>query len=444
MTTHQATATPEKRLFISLITRDISLADAILDLLDNSINSAISKQRLELHTPSAYISLLERKKGKATTKVSIAFDEKHFIMEDDAAGISLKDAEDRVFKFGRSPDDGSGHANEDDTLSVYGIGMKRAIFKIGDHVQIVSKSAEDGFSMDLRVRAWEKLAQDRWSIPIGVMKHRQGQRTGTSIEIKELFPDIARRIGDSSFEGELVRKISRTYSYFLERVVSVEVNGVTVQPSDLRFGENLASQHFELEGVSCAVIAGLYIPEGKFFSASQAGWYVFCNGRAVAFADKTEMTGWGNFLPTFQPKHRPFLGLVFFTAEDPENLPWTTTKASINQESAIWQHSLRIMSSIGRQVTTYLDGRYSDDGTEISTAELAQAAGKATSAFAAPSRATSTFRVTKVRKTTTSIQITVEKNELDEIKEYLGDKRMPNAEVGRLIFDYYLENVVRD
>jgi hypothetical protein len=36
-----ADARPEKRLFISLITRDISLIDACLDLTDNSINAAL-------------------------------------------------------------------------------------------------------------------------------------------------------------------------------------------------------------------------------------------------------------------------------------------------------------------------------------------------------------------------------------------------------------------
>jgi hypothetical protein len=36
-----ADASPEKRLFISLITRDIPLVAAFLDLVDNSINAAV-------------------------------------------------------------------------------------------------------------------------------------------------------------------------------------------------------------------------------------------------------------------------------------------------------------------------------------------------------------------------------------------------------------------
>jgi hypothetical protein len=435
-----ALATPQKRLFISLITRDIALADAVLDLLDNSINSAIASQKLGLETPADYISLLKRNVGKGTPPIRISFDKRNFEIEDEAGGISLKDAEDGIFQFGRSPD----HEDHGDTLSVYGIGMKRAIFKIGDRVQIWSNHPETGFSMDLRVRAWEQLKQDVWSIPIDALPYDTTKPAGTKIKITHLFPDISRRIDDDAFEGELRRKIARTYSYFLQRIISVSVNTKIVEPAALEFRENVASDQFTLGDVACSVIAGIYVPDGRFYQSDLSGWYVFCNGRAVAFADKTMVTGWGTLMPSFQPKHRPFLGLVFFTANDPEELPWTTTKAGINQESAIWQHALRVMSTVGRQITSYLDSRYSDAGTEISIADLAEAAGTPTSAFAAPSMATRTFSPVRQRKTTTSIQITVQKTELDEIRTYLGNRSMPNTEVGRYIFDYFLNEVVRE
>ena len=36
-----AQASPTKRFFVSMLTRDISLADAILDLLDNCLDGAL-------------------------------------------------------------------------------------------------------------------------------------------------------------------------------------------------------------------------------------------------------------------------------------------------------------------------------------------------------------------------------------------------------------------
>jgi Histidine kinase-, DNA gyrase B-, and HSP90-like ATPase len=330
-----ADASPEKRLFISLLTRDISLVDAVLDLIDNSINSAIIVSREHLSKPGDYISLLRKKLNTDIPTVAIIVKENQFSITDSCGGISLEHAENEVFRFGREALEGGDDTK--DRLSVYGIGLKRAIFKMGNNVQMTSAHPKAGFHMELNVAEWERIPQEKWSIPITPYHGKLDGNYGTAIRIAELYPDIRRRIGDGTFESDLIRRIGRSYSYFLQRIVEVSVNGNTVEPLDIEFGENTASQAFELNGVSCAVIAGISIPKGKFHTAEVAGWYIFCNGRAVAFADKTVLTGWGTFLPNFQPKHRPFIGLVFFTSDQPERLPWTTTKSSINQESAVWQ-----------------------------------------------------------------------------------------------------------
>jgi hypothetical protein len=53
-----ADARPEKRLFISLVTRDISLIDAFLDIVDNSINAALEPLSAKLKTADDYQRLL--------------------------------------------------------------------------------------------------------------------------------------------------------------------------------------------------------------------------------------------------------------------------------------------------------------------------------------------------------------------------------------------------
>jgi hypothetical protein len=440
MSQHQASAQPEKRLFISLITRDISLADAVLDLIDNSINSAIIAQRKKLQSPKDYIKLLELKPGNDISEINVRLSEKEFFIADTCGGIPMKLAEDQVFRFGRAQS--SEEKSSGDTLSVYGIGLKRAVFKMGDHVQITSAHPDGGFFMDMHVHKWERLEQNQWSIPIEDYSKPRNEPYGTRIQISKLYPDISNRIADGKFKGELASRIARTYNYFLERVVRVKINGEKVEPIDIAFGANTASEIFSSGGVAAAVMAGISVPKGKFHVADTAGWYVFCNGRAVAFADKTAITGWGTFLPSFQPKHRPFLGLVFFTSENPELLPWTTTKSSINQESAVWQHALRVMGTVGKQITGFLDKRYSDDGTEISKDELLEAAGKAVSAFEAVSTQKRQFKPAQAKRELTSVQFAVKKSEIDKVKVYLGRRTMSNTEVGRHTFDYFLENIV--
>lgn len=436
-----ADASPEKRLFISLLTRDISLVDAILDLIDNCINSAIILGHERLVKPTDYLSLLHRKPKKGLPIININFDQHGFSISDTCGGIPLKHAERDVFRFGREAPDRTDLA---DRLSVYGIGLKRAIFKIGDRVEMISSHPSGGFKMDLRVRQWERLVQQRWSIPIQDYRGKLDGHYGTTVEITDLYPDIKKRIGDGTFEADLTRRVGRSYNYFLQRVVTLTINEKIVEPLDIKFGKNIASRSFVLDGVSCAVMAGIGIPKGKFHVADVAGWYIFCNGRAVAFADKTSLTGWGTFLPVFQPKHRPFIGFVFFTSKQPEELPWTTTKSSINQESSVWQHALRVMGVVGKQITSYLDKRYSDAGTEISTDELSEVAGDPESALSAISRKARTFRYSKRKRITTSVQFSVKTAEVGEIRRYLGQRTMSNSEIGRHTFDYFLENVVRE
>ncbi len=442
MTKEFALAQPEKRLFISLLTRDIGLLDAILDLVDNSINSALIQQRHELGSIDDYMRMLSAPHTGAVYKVEIKISEDSFSIEDNCGGISIDSAKDGVFKFGRSTSDTVEH--KDDTLSVYGIGLKRAIFKIGNSITMISNHPDGGFKMVLDVDKWGRKKEERWEIPFDTTPADHGRDYGTSIVIKELYPDIKRKIMDGSVAGDIVSRVAQTYSYFLNRAIEIIVNGEKVEAKLANFGENVASETFTEDGVSCYVIAGMYQPQGKFYTAETAGWYVLCNGRAVAFADKSSQTGWGNLLPSFQPKHRPFMGIVFFISDEPERLPWTTTKASINQESALWQHTLRVMARVGRQITTFLDKRFSEDGTEITTDELKEAAGRPVTALLSFKAQTQNFRAAPRKKETTSVQYSVRVKDIEEIKAYLGRRTMSNSELGLHIFDYYLQNVVRE
>ena len=444
MTKVPANAQPEKRLFISLLTRDISLSAAVLDLIDNSINSSVILENLELRNPEDYLSLIRREPTTKLPAIKIFLSEDEFTIEDQCGGISFAAARDEVFRFGRPPSDDEDTGDREDTLSVYGIGLKRALFKIGNSVNMTSTHPETGFTLDLDVRAWERKPQKEWSFDIEPREGKLNGHYGTKITIKELYPEIKSRIGDGKFRGDLVRNIARTYSYYLERVVSVEVEDDLVEPVDLELGDNRAMTKFELGEVSCTIIAGIAIPRGKFYEGEAAGWYIFCNGRGVSFAEKTSLTGWGIYLPNYQPKFRPFLGLVFFTSDLPELLPWTTTKASINQESAVWQQALRTMGVVGKQITSVLDQQYSTAGAEISREQLQDVAGPAVSALQNVAASARPFRMPVIRKTTTRVCFDAEKSEIEEVKRHLGRRSVSNVAVGRMAFDHFLDNVVRE
>src|SRR4051812_26677423 len=84
-------ASPEKDFFISMLTRDIDLQDAILDLLDNCVDGAIRDRSDALAEKDSFKGYWAR----------IDFDENKFCIEDNCGGIPWKIAKDYAFRLGR-------------------------------------------------------------------------------------------------------------------------------------------------------------------------------------------------------------------------------------------------------------------------------------------------------------------------------------------------------
>lgn len=436
----KADASAEKRLFISLLTRDIPLVAAFLDLIDNSINAAIEPFSARLKTAADYIAVLEDEAIKPSSAIELAIEPGKVSIKDNATGISWRTAQDHVFKFGRA----AGEHHEADRLSVYGIGLKRAIFKMGDRIIIRSDHIDGGFDMDLVVSDWAAKPATPWTFDITQRKPCSPSHTGTSIEITSLFPEVTRRLGDGVFEGQLREAIAATYAYYLAKFVTLTVNGKQIEGTSIEVNDNRASEIVTIGDVTCAIAAGIGVPEGGGYRAKSSGWFVFCNGRAVVSADKSILTGWGAELPQFQPKHRPFLGTVYFVAENAEHLPWTTTKSAINEDSEVWQQARRKMAAVGRSVVAFLDGRYTDEGTELASKELQEVSKSAPVSVLKAATLNRSFVAPKAKATpkTSRIQYDAQVSEIQSIAKYLKRPSMSGSDVGRYTFNYFLRNEV--
>lgn len=436
-----ADASPEKRLFISLLTRDIPLVAAFLDLVDNSLNAAVEPISQKLKTAADYLGVLQDGEKVERKSVSISFTDREVRVEDNASGISAKTAEEHVFKFGRGADEG----HHGDTLSVYGIGLKRALFKLGNKIEIRSDHVEGGFDLDLNVSTWAADRSQPWTFEITKRDPVTSENCGTRITVTELYPDVRDRLIDGLFETQLREAIARTYAFYLAKFVNISVRGIDVDGFGIEIGQNHASEHLNFDGVTCAITAGIGTPQAGSFRDRSSGWFVFCNGRAVISADKSALTGWSTpgALPIFQPKHRPFLGTVFFVSTNPELLPWTTTKAAINEDSSTWQNTKRHMIAAGRSVVTFLDQRYTDEGTEVASKDLQDAAGRSVSVVAASAAQVRSFQPPKrPPKIDTRVQFDALIEDVKRIESYLGRPGMGAASVGRYAFDYFLKNEV--
>lgn len=447
--TEYVDASPAKRFFVEMLIRDIRLEDAIVDLVDNAIDSLIRFQHIQLPNliPPLADATMNEDKTQTVRKVDIQIESDQFRIEDNCGGIDINHAKEQVFRFGAA------NKPMDAYLSVYGIGLKRAVLKIGRSIKVESKTLDSGFRVMIDVDEFEKT--DMWRFPITELAPAKNRdQCGTTITIVDLTEETKSRLSSASFENYLTQAIGQSYSLFLDQCVTVTLNGHSVKPSIIPISNSAevvtSLTIHELGNVKVFIVAGLQSLDGNDWQGSTSGWYVICNGRVVVFADKTQLTGWGARLPTFQPKHRGFIGIALFVSEDPEVLPWTTTKQGINAESAVFQNVREVMTADARPVIRFLDQRYAKvpvssentDNLQVQDRPLLEALKpiKIDRILGETPRRFSTSAVVNRKSRTLSVQYRTARSNIEKAQKAIGDDEMAAGKVGLHALKYFLDN----
>jgi hypothetical protein len=438
-----ANAFPTKTFFLDMLTRDISLEDAILDLVDNCIDSLARTRNLPLNE-----SLLDAKQSAKRAEkfrelgipqIKIKFDVDGFSIEDNCGGIEYEAAKDDVFRFGRVND------SKKSRLSVYGIGLKRALFKLGKQIEVRSATTHTGFKVSINADKWAQ--EEEWHFPLEEgQPARSANSAGTRINVTRLTPEVRARIEDGQMPTKLYDSIAAAYALLLGRFVSVTLNGTKVAPKQIPLGTSNsvrpANENFKIGEVNVSLVTSLAERMEGEWSLDRAGWYVFCNGRVVVFADKTELTGWGLNSPQFVSKYRGFVGIAFFFSDNPEALPWTTTKRGLNRESRAFVAARNKMAVLARPVLTFLNNMYSSGEPEEPLERTVASGVRAASVESVIKSAKSTFSVSMpVRKEASyvSIQFRAKKTDLARIKKHISEPTWSASKVGEHVFQYFLE-----
>jgi hypothetical protein len=169
---HDVEAKPVKSFFVDMLTRDIDLTDAILDLLDNCVDGvlrSLNPKSAKAKSPSPYSGKYAKIKFNATS----------FEIEDNCGGIPW-DKCDYAFRMGRP----KGIKEEGyKTVGTYGIGMKRAIFKLGRQCLITTQNGNHRYKIDIS-NAWID-DEDSWQLPAKGLRTSR-KEDGTTIVVNEL------------------------------------------------------------------------------------------------------------------------------------------------------------------------------------------------------------------------------------------------------------------
>lgn len=449
---NSANALPSKRFFVNLITRDITLEHSVLDLIDNAIDSMIRTYGVDLKDNKAVFrgsyEYTDPPKAnfKATINISVSSDE--FTISDNCGGIDPQLAKLSVFRFGPESE------RRGATLGVYGIGLKRAIFKLGKTISIESVTTQGGFRVEFDAVKWldrEKKVED-WVFPYeeidGVSTREEA---GTTIRIVNLRPDSKMRIEAPTFINDLYDTIARTYPFFLNQLIQVKLNGAEVQSEPMVIGtsDNIepAVRHFSRDNVDVFIAAA--ITSVKPSKTKDAGWYIVCNGRVVIAANKSELTGWGRGIAAYHQKYSEFLGYVIFSSEDAEALPWTTTKTDINEELPVYQYTRKEMDQVASGVLRVLNKKYPTNTSVDPEGRQMSADAQPTNLGDVAEKDDQPFKyqslVQSREKTTTTSTFEADKNDLARAKKHLGwPKNTAAYKVVQYAWQYFLQMECQD
>lgn len=265
-------ASPTKEFFIYMITRDIQTNAAIVELVDNAIDGA---KRL-------------RKDGNYEgLKIEVTFDKDRFIIKDNCGGIDIETATKYAFKFGRPTE----RENQQGYYTgIFGIGMKRALFKLGRKFKIISTTSTEHFVVDIDVDDWIK--KEEWQFDMYDIQENQEypeEQWGTEIVIEELNSEQKYNFMSKVFENQLHSYIEKYRSVETEKGLQIILNSQVInffkeqliETDEIRTYKN----YIEDETGKIRIVAGI----SHYGDPEKAGWYIMCNGRMVVFADKSSI-----------------------------------------------------------------------------------------------------------------------------------------------------------
>ncbi len=337
-------AKPTKDLFINMLVKDITLRDAIGDLVDNSVDAAKS--------------IAQNSRKLEGFKIDIKIDVDSFEISDNCSGLEVEDARSNAFYFGK-PD---GYETGKHTIGQFGIGMKRAFFKIGNYIKVASTAQTSTFEMHIDVTEWKK--QPEWNLKFDKVKenlNNQLSKLGLSITISQLQGDTKEKFTDKQFLNSLKHEIALEHLYSIGQGLEIRINNELLKSHTLTLIYDKKKgivpaywKHKFRDGLLAEVITGVSDDIG-----AEGGWYIFCNDRLILGPDTTEITGWSGAgskeLPRYHDQFYRFRGYVFFNADNSARLPWNTSKTGMNLDSPDWLYVRSQMILMGKQVKKLMD-----------------------------------------------------------------------------------------
>jgi hypothetical protein len=444
--TKRINASPTKEFFIYMLTRDIPLTRAILDLVDNSVDGA-----RRVRTDGNFDGLWVR----------VELDKIHFKIADNCGGIPVDLARNYAFRFGRP----KGAPAITGSVGQFGVGMKRAFFKLGRHFTVQSATAVSRFDLDIDVESWVAIElngkADEWHFEFRTVEENivdvSPDNVGTHIEISGLYGSVSESFDLDSFLTQLKLEMSLAHTLSMDKGLTITVNGIPLkhEPARLFVSDQLRPAFVEkiypremIDGQSGVPVKVKLFAGVAERSLHEGGWYIFCNGRLVIRADQGVTTIWGavHGMRQYHPDFAYFRGYAYFDSDDAALLPWTTTKTGIDIDSPVYRSTQQVMIELSKPVLTFLTNlekeRSAIENGESTDNLLSQVIGAACAQRTEEVAVTPVFVAPQPKPIPSGpkmqrIQYSKPAVEVEKAKRLL--KVLTLTAVGEKTFEYYLE-----
>ncbi|MBD3842157.1 MAG: ATP-binding protein [Campylobacterales bacterium] len=316
------------------LTQDITSLASIFDLIDNSIDAA---KEAMLKSGKLELDAYGMPKTYQYFSINIHIDKDSFVISDNCSGMKEDLLKNKVLVIGELSDHEYG-------LGRYGIGLKRALLKLGQDYIIttdnLSKKITFSFSHDNLLKTSKLLGSLDDST----------NSSGTSISIRNLSPSFRAEIDLSLWINKLVDEICIRYGIFLQKglKITLSVNGQRqeIHSKVPRIDTNCPKPQYireqsKFHSVSVFIESGIHeeYQIGAAYGINNRltdsfGWYVICNDRVIEFARRDGADfGWKS---NWHSEYNGFIGFIRFHSKDVANLPWDTTKTSVVTDSILF------------------------------------------------------------------------------------------------------------
>jgi hypothetical protein len=343
---------PTKDVVVRGLTTDATVEACILDLIDNAVDAARDDAMRASGTS-------EVPKSYDGYEIALTLDGTKLQIKDNCGGIAVKDLKSEVLRFGK-------RVTHDHGIGAFGVGLNRAIFRLGHEAQIITDTGKERSSLILKTEEYLR-DPDNWNIT--ARKLPTAGKDGTTIEITRLFEPIAHMFAEKEWVDSRREEIGSIYGRFISKGLSIKVNDIPAKSLEVPIRENgpyeIERRFYKTEdGVSIYIEYGQhrdhrfgkerdYDQERNRPLTDQFGWNILCNDRAVLTCDTSDRTGWDDY----HSEYYGFVGYVNFESADPAKLPWNTTKSGVDLNNPAYRMALGGMRAFVKKWKSIADKR---------------------------------------------------------------------------------------